>query len=165
MQLSIWVPIGPHRNLNPDFKHWRNLYPESYLLPVIHYLLGYGLSGNKLGGSNLDPLYRKLTGYKKSVRHASTRAYLYFSPGRWSARMQRRKPSILVVMGTSSKDDPQVVAYSFLNFSGFLRHLNLIQVSQNQSGLMGDAYRTFTVAGLWIDDKLDQFLYKHLFWL
>ena len=79
--------------------------------------------------------------------------------------MQRRKPSILVVMGTSSKDDPQVVAYSFLNFSGFLRHLNLIQVSQNQSGLMGDAYHTFTVAGLWIDDKLDQFLYKHLFWL
>ena len=65
MQLSIWVLIGPHRNLNPDFKHWRNLYRESYLLPVIHYPLGYGLFGNKLGSSNLDPLYRKLTGYKK----------------------------------------------------------------------------------------------------
>ena len=113
MQLSIRVPIGPHHNLNPDFKHWGNLYRESHPLPVIHYPLGYGLSGNKLSGSNRDPLYGKLTGYNKSVRHASTRACLYFSLGRWSAGMQRRKPSILVVTGTSSKDDRQVVAYAF----------------------------------------------------
>ena len=113
MQLSKWVPIGPHRNLDPNFKHWGNLYRESYPLPVIHYPLGYGLSGNKLGGSNRDPLYGKLTGYNKSVRHAGMRACLYFSPGRWSAGTQRRKPSVLVVMGTSSKDDHQVVAYVF----------------------------------------------------
>ena len=65
MQLSIRVPIGPHRNLNPDFKYWGNLYWESYPLPVIHYPSGYGPSGNKLGGSNRDPLYGKLTGYNK----------------------------------------------------------------------------------------------------
>ena len=113
MQLSIRVPIGPHLNLNPDFKHWGNLYRESYPLPVIQYPLAYGLSGNKLGGSNRDPLYGKLTGYNKSVRHAGTRACLYFSLGRWSARTQWHKPSILVVMGTSSKDDHQVVVYTF----------------------------------------------------
>ena len=113
MQLSIRVLVGPHCNLNPDFKHWGNLYCESYPLPVIQYPLGYGLSGNKLGGSNWDPLYRKLTGYNKSVRHAGTRACLYFSLGRWSAGMQWRKPSVLVVTGTSSKDDRQVVAYTF----------------------------------------------------
>ena len=79
MQLSIRVPIGPHCNLNPDFKHWGNLYWESYPLPVIHCPSGYGLPGNKLGGSNWDPLYGKLTGYKKSVRHTGTRACLYFS--------------------------------------------------------------------------------------
>ena len=67
MQLSIRVPIGPHRNLNPDFKHWGNLYWESYPLPVTHCPSGHGLSSNKLGGSNLDPLYGKLTGYKKKV--------------------------------------------------------------------------------------------------
>ena len=67
MQLSIRVPIGPHRNLNPDFKHWGNLYWESYPLLVIHCPSGYGLSGNKLGSSNRDPLYGKLTGYKKKV--------------------------------------------------------------------------------------------------
>ena len=113
MQLSIRVPIGPHCNLDPDFKHWGNLYRESYPLLVIHYLLGYGLSSNKLGGSNRDPLYGKLTGYNKSVRHTGTRACLYFSPGRWNAGTQRRKPSVLVVMGTSSKDDRQVVANVF----------------------------------------------------
>ena len=115
MQLSIRVPIGPHRNLNPDFKHWGNLYQESYPLPVIHCPSGYGLSGNKLGSSNRDPLYGKLTDYKKkkSVRHAGTRACLYFSPGRWSTGMQRCKPSVLVVTGTSSKDDCQVVVYAF----------------------------------------------------
>ena len=67
MQLSKRVPIGPHRNLNPDFKHWENLYWESYLLPVIHCPSGYGLPGNKLSSSNQDPLYGKLTGYKKKV--------------------------------------------------------------------------------------------------
>ena len=67
MQLSIRVPIGPHRNLNPDFKHWGNLYRESYPLPVMHCPSGYCLHGNKLGGSNRDPLYGKLTGYKKKV--------------------------------------------------------------------------------------------------
>ena len=113
MQLSIRVPIGPHRNLNPYFKHWGNLYRVSYPLPVIHYPLGYGLSGNKLSGSNWDMLYGKLTGYNKNVRHAGTRACLYFSPGRWSTGMQWHKPSVLVVMGTSSKDDHQVVAYAF----------------------------------------------------
>ena len=30
--------------------------------------------------------------------------------------MQRRKPSVLVVTGTSSKDDRQVVVYAFLKF-------------------------------------------------
>ena len=64
MQLSIRVPIGPHRNLNPDFKHWGNLYWESYSLLVIHCSSEYGLPGNKLSGSNRDPLYGKLTGYK-----------------------------------------------------------------------------------------------------
>ena len=35
--------------------------------------------------------------------------------------MQRHKPSVLVVTGTSSKDDHQVVAYIFLkNFLDFL---------------------------------------------
>ena len=78
MQLSIRVPIGPHHNLNPNFKHWGNLYRESYPLPVIHCPFGYGLPGNKPGSSNWDPLYGKLTGYKKSVRHTGMRACLYF---------------------------------------------------------------------------------------
>ena len=97
MQVSIRVPIGPHRNLNPDFKHWGNLYRESYPLPVIHYPLEYGLSSNKLGGSNWDPLYGKLTGYNKSVRHAGMRACLYFSLGRWSAGTQWGKPARMII--------------------------------------------------------------------
>ena len=57
----------------------------------------------------------------KSVRHTSTRVCLYFSLGRWSTGTQWHKPSILVVMGTSSKDDHQVVAYAFLKkFPDFL---------------------------------------------
>ena len=78
MQLSIRVPIGPQHNLNPNFKHWGNLYQDSYPLLVIHCPFGYGLPGNKPGSSNRDPLYGKLTGYKKSVRHAGMRACLYF---------------------------------------------------------------------------------------
>ena len=51
------------------------------------------------------------------------RACLYFPqedgvPGRNGIKL-----SALVVMGTFSKVDHQVVAYAFLNFSGFYRHL------------------------------------------
>ena len=124
MQLSIRVLIGPHCNLNPDFKHWENLYRESYPLPVIHCPSGYGLSGNKLGSSNQDPLYRKLTGYqKKGVRHTGTRACLYFPREDGALGRNSVKQSALVVTGNFGKDDLQVAAYAFLkNFPDFYRH-------------------------------------------
>ena len=86
MQLSIRVPIGPHRNLNPDFKHWGNLYRESYPLLVIHCPSGYGLSGNKLSSSNRDLLYGKLTGYKKKVYICRHEGVPLFFPGKMECR-------------------------------------------------------------------------------